>query len=140
MARSDKLTAQRNKIERYSDFVTDFDFSPITGYLAKVTNEQAVRQSLKNLILTNVGERFYNSRLGSRLQASLFEPVSPETVEVIRLLIKEVVDGYEPRAIIHDIKASESVDSNAYDITIVFSVINIPEQNFVLQLSVLKAR
>ena len=140
MARSDKYTLELKKIEMYSDFLNSFDVNPITGYLGRVTNENSVKQSMKNILFTMTGERFYSSDKGSRIVQSLFEPVSLITIEMIELQVKECLERYEPRAIIHEVKAIESIDSNGYDIGILFSIINIPDQNFTLELTVTRAR
>ena len=73
MSRADKNTLEQKKREIYSDFLNNFDQNPFTGVLARVTNEESVAQSLKNITLTNRGERFYNSNKGSRIRSSLFE-------------------------------------------------------------------
>ena len=62
-----------------SDFATDFARNPVTGFLAKVNNEQDAKQMLRNLILTNVGERFYQPRVGSKVYSLQFEPADSVT-------------------------------------------------------------
>ena len=64
MLRADKQTLERKKSELYSDFLTNFDMNPVTGNLAKVTNESSVKQALRNLMLTMTGERFYDAHKG----------------------------------------------------------------------------
>jgi hypothetical protein len=58
--RSNKVTAKSKELERYSDFTINLDLNPITAQITKITNEEAVSTSLRNLILTNVNERFYH--------------------------------------------------------------------------------
>lgn len=140
MARAEKYTLEAKKSEIYSDFLNDFNTNPITGLLAKVTNEESVKQSLKNLILTNIGERFYDNRKGSKINQSLFNPFDPVNLEIIRLQVRECVLAYEPRAILADIRLDENLDKNGYFMTIVFSIINIPDQNFTLNLSLKRVR
>lgn len=125
MARADKYTLTAKKKDIYSDFLNNFDMNPNTGYLAKVTNEDAVKQSLRNLVLTNIGERFYAPYKGSRIRHSLFEPVTPITIEMVQLQLGEVL-ALEPRANIIKYFVSENIDRNAFDVTIVFSVVNLP--------------
>lgn len=140
MAREDGYTIEFKKRERYSDFATNFDLNPVTGYLAKVTNEDSVAQSMRNIVLTATGERFYDMNKGSRIRHSLFEPNNPETIELIKLQLRSALNAYEPRAIIHQIRMNEDVDSNQYNVSIVFSVINIPKEQFSLDVAVARVR
>lgn len=140
MARADKYTLEAKKSELYSDFLNGFNTNPITGLLAKVTNEEAIKQSLKNIILTNVGERFYDSNKGSKVNKSLFDPFDVANLEVIRLQIRECIKSYEPRCDIKDIRLQENLDKNGYNVAIVFSIINIPDDIFSLNLSIQRVR
>lgn len=106
----------------------DIDFSfrphPVTGDVTKLTNVDAVKTSVKNLILTSFGERFYQYTLGSRVYDVLFETVSSLYESVLAEEIRNVIDNYEPRAIINTIKVNENADSNGYNVTIEFNVLN----------------
>lgn len=140
MARADKFSLEQKKTEIYSDFLNSFEQNPLTGALARVTNEDSVKQSLRNIILTNIGERFYDSNKGSKIKQSLFELYDPSTVEIIRIQLGEAISAYEPRAIIHDIRLQEDLDRNGYYVTLIFSIINIPDQTFSLDLSIQRVR
>lgn len=128
MARADIFTPRYKKEERYSDFVTSFDQNPLTGNLAKVTNEESIKQALTNLILTNQGDRFYNSTFGSTVKKSLFDPIDPMTSEMIRDSITNAIRYNEPRVNLLEVRISEISDQNAYAVAIIFTLINIPEQ------------
>ena len=140
MARADRYSLEQKKTEIYSDFLNSFEQNPLTGALARVTNEESVKQSLRNIVLTNIGERFYDSNKGSKIRQSLFELYDPATVEIIRIQLGEAISAYEPRAIIQDIRLQEDLDRNGYYITLVFSIINIPDQTFSLDLSIQRVR
>lgn len=124
MSRDLKYTLTEKQQEYYSDFMINFDLNPITGYLGKLTNEDSVKQALKNLVLTNRGERFYNSFIGSRVSSLLFEPIDSVTQTSIENEIKETILNNEPRVDLIDIKAIPDFDNNAYSIKIIFSLIN----------------
>jgi phage baseplate assembly protein W len=131
--RSDKFTLKQKEIERYSDFSTTFEMNPFSGMLARVTNEEAVKQSLKNLVLTETGERFYDSNKGSKIKQSLFE--------LVKIQLKASLASYEPRANIIDVQLSnDQLDANALNCKIIFSVINIPGPTFTLDLNVTRVR
>ena len=140
MARADKYSLEQKKTEIYSDFLNSFEQNPLTGLLARVTNEESVKQSLKNIILTNVGERFYDSNKGSKIKQSLFELYDPGTIEIIQIQLSEAIAAYEPRAVIQNIRLQEDVDKNGYYVTLIFSIINIPDQTFTLDVSMQRVR
>ena len=139
--RSDKFTLKQKEIERYSDFSTTFEMNPFSGMLARVTNEEAVKQSLKNLVLTETGERFYDSNKGSKIKQSLFELFDSGMFDIVKIQLKASLASYEPRANIIDVQLSnDQLDANALNCKIIFSVINIPGPTFTLDLNVTRVR
>lgn len=140
MARADKYSLEQKKTEIYSDFLNSFEQNPLTGLLARVTNEESVKQSLKNIILTNVGERFYDSNKGSKIKQSLFELYDPGTIEIIQIQLSEAIAAYEPRAVIQNIRLQEDIERGGYYVTLIFSIINIPDQTFTLDVSMQRVR
>lgn len=137
MARADIQTATYNPDERYSDFLINFDRNPITGNLAKVTNEESVKQAIKNLVLTNQGERFYNQTMGSKIRASLFDPADAITAEIMRTTLEQAIKYHEPRVNLLGIEIFDDSDNNAYKVNIYFNLINIPD---VIQLDLILKR
>ena len=120
----------------FSDFNTSLAKHPIKGDLAIKTDVDAVKQSIKNLVLTNKMERPFQPTLGCDIRKSLFENISPTTIVLAKQTIIETLERHEPRCNIINIKASSDEDSNALFITIVFSVINnadTQELNLVLE-------
>lgn len=117
------------KKEYYSDFFVNIDQHPNSGDMAKHVNEESVKTSIKNIILTRKGERFYNSDLGSDIYSLLFENVSPQTEDTMRTLIENAIENYEPRANVVDIIITPIIasDESAYGITIYFTTINNQE-------------
>lgn len=110
--------------EHYSDFLSNMDFHLAKKDLLRNTNEEAVKTSIRNLLLTNRGERLYDSNLGSDIRKILFENFSPAMESVLADLIRTTIENHEPRARIHDIIVNSDVDSNYVIVTLVFSVIN----------------
>jgi phage baseplate assembly protein W len=111
---------------RYSDFLNNFDVNPITGNLAKVTNSNSIKQALRNRILTNRGERFYDTGYGSNIKAQLFDLASPETADNLRIYIESCVKQ-EPRVSLINLAIFDEEGENAYRIDLSFSIINIPD-------------
>ena len=120
----DKYTPVKTQTEIYSDLFTDFDVHPELHDIVRKRNEEAVKTSIRNLILTNKYERPFQPALGSNISKYLFEPISPETQTGIQTEIRNVIENYEPRAKLIDVVASPYVDDNAYVVTIVFYLIN----------------
>lgn len=118
------LTVQQ---EHYSDFLDNLDFHPTKLDLLRNTNEEAVKGSIRNILLTNRGERLYDSNLGSDIRKILFENFSPAMESVLADLIRTAIENHEPRAKIIDIFVNSDVDNNYVAVTLVFSVINKEE-------------
>ncbi len=123
---------------RYSDFLNNFDVNPVTGNLAKVTNENSIKQALRNRILTNRGERFYDASYGSNIKAQLFDIVSPETADNIRMYVENCIN-HEPRVKLVSVEIYDEATLNGYRIGISFNIINIPDTQS-LQLVLKRAR
>lgn len=116
-------TALRNQTI-YSDIRGDMAPNPATDDLLLLSNENAVKESIKGLLSTNKYERIWNKRIGSNIRALLFENDTPLTQYALREAILETIDNYEPRAIILDVTIIPSPDENAYYAQITFSLKN----------------
>lgn len=109
----------------YSDLNLTFDAHPVTKTLSVLTNEEAIKRAVKNLVLTNKGERFYRSNIGPDVTRSLFENFSPITKAVLTNNIQNTLDNYELRAEVVDIRVQDQVDRHGLDITISIRPINL---------------
>lgn len=112
--------------EHFSDFMDSFLVDGVKRDLSRVTNEEAVKTSIRNILLTNVGERVY-SNLGSNIRSILFENFTPAMESVLADLIRTAIENYEKRAKILNVFVDSSVDENSVVVTIIFSVINKEE-------------
>lgn len=108
---------------QYADFTTQFFQHPVSNDLARITDFEAVKRSIKSLILTDKYERLLDPNIGSNVNRLLFEPVDGTTSIVLQGYIQEVISNYEPRATLEDVVIVPDEDNNAYRITIYFSVI-----------------
>jgi phage baseplate assembly protein W len=143
--RSDRFTVKTNQVTYYSDFMISFAKNPVTGYLAKVTNEAAIEQSLKSLILTQRTERFMQPYVGSKIYALLFEPNDVGTNLALQQEIKTTIQNCEPRVTVLGIIVQNKTDGlqpddNSLDVTINYSINAIPDQNFSLDLTLNRTR
>ncbi len=122
------MAIQRQKLGRiYSDFDLAFRKNAITGDINKKLDVNAVKQSMKNLILTDIMERPFQPDLGSRLGGLLFENADIFTTDAIRVTIENLLENYERRAKINSVDVEPDIDRNTYEVTINFYVIGINE-------------
>lgn len=115
------------KRELYADFHKDLTENPVNFDLARKINEEAVKESIKNLILTDRGERPFQPKLGSNIRAVLFDSVTPAIAETAREMITDTILNYEPRANLISVDVAGDVDANTIRATIIFNVINSEE-------------
>ena len=108
----------------FKDIPLSFTAHPITGNVKALTNRNAVKQSVKNIVLTNFYERPYAPSLGGDILSQLFENMDPITEYNITKNIRQALDNYEPRAIVDDIVTQAVEDANALRVTIRFRVDN----------------
>jgi len=127
VVRKTKTTPQTAKPLVYSDFYSNFDLESVKKDLLSYKNEDSVKRSIRNILLTDKGERFFNPTFGSDIRKMLFENFSPSTEQVVGDLIKTAIGNHEPRANVIDVNVSGNPDQNSMYINIVFSVINKAE-------------
>ena len=119
---------RHNDSDRNAQIFKDINLSlarhPITGDIASLTNVEAVKRSVRNLINTNFYERPFHPEIGSNVRSVLFEPVSPVVAAVLERHVKDVVENFEPRAELIDVVVSDNADANEYRVQIKFYIVN----------------
>jgi len=128
MARIDYQTSALKKQEYFSDFLSSFDKSPLSNDIARVTNENSVKHSVRNLILTNIGERLFNPNLGGNVNKMLFEPYSGFTADNLKKDIINTLSQNELRAQEISVNIIANEDQNRFTVNIFFYIINNPNQ------------
>jgi len=123
----------------FSDIDTDLTINPISEDVGRITNESAIRRSIRNLLLTDFYERPFKPDIGSNIRKLLFELITPITIELLQKSISDVIENYEPRANLIDVICTPYEDNNAIGVTIVFSIIN-REEPITMQLSLDRIR
>lgn len=111
----------------YSDFTNDLDFNPVSEDVAVKLNENSIKQSIKNILFTDRGERFFQPNLGGNIRAMLFENITPQTLVSMKQQITNTITQHEPRCNLIDVVCSASEDENGVYVSIVFNVINRQE-------------
>ena len=110
----------------YSDLNLNFNKNPATKDIAKLKDVEAVKRSVRNLILTNRFESPFHPEIGSDISALLFENMTPTIQTLLTDRIRDVLDTYEPRAILSDVIVVGDMDKNQYGVTIKFYVREVP--------------
>lgn len=120
----DRFEQASTKFQVYSDFLNDLTPHPVVKDIVRYTNEAAVNRSIRNLLLTNKGERLYQPDLGTDLRKLLFEPISPSTSDLISKFVNDTIRYHEPRAKVLKVDVKAYEEQNAYAVTIQYLIIN----------------
>ena len=121
----------------FKDISMTFQRHPLTDDLIALKNEQAIARSLRNIVFTTPGEKFFNETFGSRISNALFDNVDDISASLIIDEIRQSITNFEPRVDLIDVKAEPNFDNNEFNVRIVYNIIgaDVPPQNlqFVLQ-------
>lgn len=109
----------------FKDISLSFKKNPLTDDIITISNETAIARSIRNIVYTQYGEKFFNPRFGSDIQNALFENLDEITSSVIRDKIRASIINYEPRARLIRVDVSPNYDGNEFNVTIVFEIIGI---------------
>jgi len=115
-------------VRQYKDLDLFFGTKQASNDINKVTDIQAVKRSIRNLVLLNHYEKPFHPEIGSGVRDVLFEPMTPVSAYVLTMKIEEVIENFEPRARLVGVRAMPNLDNNAYDVTIEFYVVNAPTE------------
>jgi len=123
----------------FKDLSMSFQANPLSKDLIALKNTNAIARSIKNIVFTLPGEKWFNEDFGSRITASLFENINDVTATIIVDEIEESITRYEPRVelIGEGVRAFPNYDNNTFDVIIVYEIIgaDVPPQQleFVLE-------
>ena len=121
----------------FKDISMSFESNPLTEDLIAIKNETAIARSIRNIVFTLPGEKFFDPNFGSDISGSLFENIDDITGGIIEDQIRQSINNYEPRVNLLSLQTNPNFDNNAFDVTITYEVVgaDIPPQEleFVLQ-------
>ena len=123
----------KTRISRaFKDISLSFNPHPVTNDLTVIKNENAIKKSVRNLVQTIPGERFFNSILGTDIRSSLFDFVDFGTASVIEKQIQTTIENFEPRVDNLQIEVFPRPDDNEFEVNIYFDIIGqeFPTQAF----------
>ena len=120
----------------FKDISMSFEVNPLTDDLIAIKNQTAIARSLRNLVLTTPGERFFNEGIGSQVNNLLFNNVDDITAVSVRNEIINVIENYEPRVELGDVDVSANIDDYEMDVKLTYKIVGIDvpaqELSFVL--------
>jgi phage baseplate assembly protein W len=121
----------------FKDISMSFKINPINNDLIGLKNETAIARSIRNLVFTYPGEKFFNQNFGSKISRSLFENIDSITASIIEGEIRNSIENYEPRVSLINITVSPNFDNYEFNVSINYRIIGIdvpPQQlTFALQ-------
>ena len=109
---------------QFADLDLNFTPHPVTGDVGFKKDDNAIKQAVKNLVLTQNFERPFHSEIGSSLRSLLFEPATPMTKEILRKTISDTITNFEPRVDLIDVEIRYTLDDTAVDVRIIFKIRN----------------
>ncbi len=121
----------------FKDISMTFQANPLNFDLIGLKNENAIARSVRNIVFTIPGEKFFDEEFGSRISATLFENIDDISANVIVDEITQSIERYEPRVDLINVEAFPNFDNNSFDVLIVYDIIgaDVPPQElqFALQ-------
>ncbi|QFG06269.2 baseplate wedge subunit [Synechococcus phage S-SCSM1] len=121
----------------FKDLSMTFNSNPLTEDLITLKNDVAIARSVRNLVMTYTGERFFQPNLGSQVSRLLFEPMSPIVSDQIKDEITRTITTYEPRVELQQVICQPRYDENDYAVTVKYKIIGLDlaptELSFLLQ-------
>ncbi len=121
----------------FKDLSMSFQSNPLNRDLIGLKNENAIARSIRNIVFTVPGEKFFNEDFGSEISQSLFENVDDLSAITIRDQIRQSINNYEPRVDLIDVEIFPNFDNNSFDVIVTYEVVgaDIPPQElqFILQ-------
>lgn len=118
--------ANYKKSKSFKDFSVNFAKNPFTDDLSVVNNENSIKQSVKNLILTVPGEKPFQPLVGSSVTDLLFEPLDAFIVDTVADEIERTINQYEPRVKLTNVDVTPIFEGNKLNISIEYQVVGLP--------------
>ena len=111
---------------KFKDISLSFVRNPVTNDILTINDADAIKKSVVNLVRTRVGERFFNSLIGSRIEDSMFELQTPEVAYSLELDIKSLLKNFERRISLASVLVTYPDDSNEFNVRIAYDIIGLP--------------
>jgi len=112
--------------KKFVDLNPKFEKNPLTGDLPLIKNDDAIKQSIKNIVMTAKGEKPFRPFFGSDVKTAVFETFDIYNVDTIAVAIEDALKAYEPRVDVKDVTVINDIDSNVVEIVIDYDIVGIP--------------
>ena len=109
----------------YKDLSMTFKQNPLNNDLIALRNENAIARSIRNIVLTYPGEKFFNQNFGSQVSRLLFDNLDPLTAIEIRDEITQSIVNYEPRADLLSVNVTPNYETNEFDVVITYTIVGV---------------
>ena len=123
-----QLNNEARATKQYTDLDLFFGKKSSDSDIRKVTDAQAIKRSIRNLVQLNTYEKPFHPEISGGIREMLFEPMSPLIAVVIARKIEDVIDNFEPRARLVGVRAFPDLDRNAYEVFVEFFIMNAPSE------------
>ena len=121
----------------FKDISMSFQSNPLNADLIGLKNENAIARSVRNIVFTLPGEKFFEEDFGCRISASLFENMDSITANQIKDEITESIENFEPRVNLLEVEVIPEFDNNQFDVLLIYEIIGtdvpVQELQFALQ-------
>ena len=128
---------QQRQSRAFKDISLSFKKHPVTNDIISLTNENAIKRSVRNLVETINEERFFNPLIGSNVKNSLFEQADSTVLVTLKTQIETTINNFEPRVALTDVSCVHPPDTNNLEVSINYDIIgqeaNPQEITFILQ-------
>mgnify|MGYP001331877773 CR=1 FL=1 len=124
----------------FKDLSMTFQANPLNSDLIGLKNENAIARSIRNIVMTKPGEKFFNENFGSQVSGLLFENVDDITASVIVDEITESINNYEPRVSLTSVEVNPDFDNNSFDAIVTYNIIGADSPPQELQFALLPTR
>ena len=111
--------------QTFKDISASFQVNPLNDDLIAVKNATAIARSIRNLIMTQQGERFFNPLLGSQVTGLLFENIDELTASAIKDEITTTIENFEPRVELTEVDVAPNFDNSEFNVTINYEIVGI---------------
>ena len=115
-------------VRQYADLDLFFWRKSSDRDVNEVTDIQAVKRSIRNLVLLNTYEKPFHPEIASGVRDMLFELMTPVTAAILARQVQNVIENFEPRARLVGVRAIPDFDKNSYDVSVEFYVVNAPTE------------
>lgn len=109
----------------FKDISMTFQSNPLTNDLIALKNANAIARSVRNIVFTIPGEKFFDETFGTNINKSLFDNIDDLSASLVVDQIRESITNFEPRVRLVDVKAFPDFDNNSFDVVIVYEIIGV---------------